>query len=305
MLLCTLPDQEWMDDLGDLPAGVEATVWGMADGEAPPDRAAMVVPPYMRPTPGLSRLPEVEGLRVVQTLTAGYDEVLDHVPPDVLLCNAVGVHDASTAELAVTLALASLRGVPEAVRSADRREWRPAVRRSLADRRVLLVGHGGVGRAVVRRLLPFEVEVTAVATSARVEDGRTVRGVDELPALLPHHDVVVLTVPLSERTRDLVDAAFLAAMPDGALLVNVARGPVVDTEALLAELRSGRLTAALDVVDPEPLPAQHPLWEAPGLLLTPHVGGATSAFRPRAVALLRDQMTRLAAGRALRGVVRR
>jgi phosphoglycerate dehydrogenase-like enzyme len=170
---------------------------------------------------------------------------------------------------------------------------------------VLVIGYGSVGRAVVQRLLPFEVEVTAVASRAREGDDlvAAVHGGDELPQLLPRHDVVIVIVPLSEATRGLVDATFLAAMPDGALLVNVARGPVVDTDALLAETSSGRLLAALDVTDPEPLPPDHPLWTSPGVLVSPHVGGATSAFRPRAVRLLRGQLRAYAAGEPLRNVV--
>jgi phosphoglycerate dehydrogenase-like enzyme len=166
---------------------------------------------------------------------------------------------------------------------------------------VLLIGFGGVGQAVARRLAGFETELTAVASRARDVAGfgglTQVHGIDQLATLLPDHDVVVLTVPLTERTRGLVDAAFLAALPDGALVVNVARGGVVDTEALLAEVRSGRLQAAVDVVDPEPLPAGHPLWSEPGFLLTPHIGGASSAFRPRAVSLIRELLQRLGSGR--------
>lgn len=297
MLTCALPDQEWVEALeaaDAVPDGVRLVVWPAGPDDDLPLDAQVVVPPYMRAAPGLDRLGELPHLRVVQTLTAGYDDIAPRVPRGVLLCNAAGVHDASTAELAVGLALASLRGLGEAVRDAGSRRWAPVVRRSLADRRVLLVGFGGVGQAVAARLAAFEVEVTPVATTARTIAGRQVRAVTDLPGLLPHHDVVVLTVPLSDSTRGLVDRDFLAAMPDGSLLVNVARGPVVDTTALLAELRAGRLLAALDVVDPEPLPEDHELWEAPGLLLTPHVGGATTAFRPRAVTLLGRQLTRLA-----------
>jgi phosphoglycerate dehydrogenase-like enzyme len=152
---------------------------------------------------------------------------------------------------------------------------------------------------VEHRLAGFEVTLLRVARSSR--DG--VAGLDELPDLLPQADVVVLTVPLSTQTRGMVDAAFLARMRDGALLVNVARGAVVDTDALLDELSTGRLQAALDVTDPEPLPADHPLWRAPGLLLTPHVGGNTSAFLPRALRLVREQLRRHVAGEPLANIV--
>nr|WP_281373298.1 NAD(P)-dependent oxidoreductase [Kineococcus aurantiacus] len=202
------------------------------------------------------------------------------------------------------MAIAALRGIGDDARAMAAGEWNPSRRTSLADRRVLVVGWGGVGRATAARLAPFECSVTAVGTRARVQDGVPVHAVEELPDLLPQHDVVVLACPLTERTRGLVDRGFLAALPDGALVVNVARGPVVDTAALLAELRAGRLRAALDVTDPEPLPADHPLWTAPGVLVTPHVGGNSTAFRPRMLTLLRDQIARLAAGRELRNVVR-
>ncbi|GAB3595295.1 2-hydroxyacid dehydrogenase [Angustibacter peucedani] len=304
----TLPEDELVEALGEPPDGVSVRTWDLAAPPSDPDEIAVVVPPYLSSDDWTEVLAGLPALRLVQTLTAGYDNVLPMLPPGVALANAVGVHDASTSELAVGLAIAALRGLPDFVRDAERGRWAPQRRLALADRRVLVVGFGGVGRAVAQRVLPFETSVTGVASRARPDGvpglpGVPVHGVDELPALLPDHDVVVLTVPLDDRTRGLVDADFLAAMPDGALLVNVARGPVVDTDALLAELSSGRLLAALDVTDPEPLPPDHPLWTAPGVLVSPHVGGATSAFRPRAVQMLRDQLTRLSTGEPLRGIV--
>jgi phosphoglycerate dehydrogenase-like enzyme len=287
----SLPDQEWIDDVGELPAAVRLVPWDLT-GPAPDPAIEVVVPPYLGDRSELRRLADLPELRLVQTLTAGYEDVLPYLPDGVALANAAGVHDASTAELAVGLMIAALRGLPAHVRSQAAGRWQPSFGRSLADRRVLLIGFGGVGQAVQRRLQGFEVEVTPVASRAR--DG--VRGIDELAELLPEHDVVVLTVPLTDATRGLVDASFLARLPDGSLVVNVARGAVVDTDALLGEVRSGRIAAAVDVVDPEPLPPGHPLWSEPGFLLTPHVGGASSAFRPRAVALLRDVLQRLATG---------
>ena len=244
----------------------------------------------------LARMPQLE---VVQTQTAGVEHVRPYLPEGVTLCNGRGIHDTSTAELALTLTLASLRGVPEFVRAQGERRWAFEQRESLADKTVLIVGHGQIGAAIERRVLPFEAEVVRVARSAR--DG--VHAIAELPDLLPEADVVVLIVPGTEETTGLFDAAMLARMRDGALLVNVARGPVVVTDALLAELRSGRLRAALDVTDPEPLPADHPLWEAPGLLLSPHVGGASSAMQPRARRLVRQQLERYAAGEDLANVM--
>jgi phosphoglycerate dehydrogenase-like enzyme len=242
---------------------------------------------------------QMSSLRVVQTQSAGVDHIQPFVPEGVVLCNGRGIHEASTAELAVTLMLASLRGVPGFVRAQDAATWAPATRPALADSRVLVVGFGAIGEALERRLAGFEVELVRVARSAR--DG--VHGYDELPELLPGADVVVLIVPLTELTRGMVDAAFLSRMKDGALLVNVARGPVVDTAALAAELDSGRLCAALDVTDPEPLPADHPLWRCPNLLLTPHVGGASTAMEPRAHRLVAAQLARFAAGEPLANVM--
>jgi phosphoglycerate dehydrogenase-like enzyme len=250
------------------------------------------VPPYsVGPEVG-EVVPRMRSLRVVQTLTAGVDNIRDAVPDGVLLCNGRGIHDTSTAELVLTLTLASLRGVPGFVRAQDRHEWRGGWHRSLADRTVLLVGYGAIGRAVEARLTPFECSVVRVARSGR--DG--VHPVSELPSLLPAADVVVLLLPLTEETRGLVDHTFLAAMKDGALLVNVARGGVVVTAALVDALRTGRIRAAIDVVETEPLPADSPLWDCPGLLVSPHVGGSSSAMWPRAYRLVRDQLHRIARG---------
>jgi phosphoglycerate dehydrogenase-like enzyme len=171
---------------------------------------------------------------------------------------------------------------------------------------VLLLGYGAIGRAIARRLSVFEVSITAVASAARAGDEfvDTIHGTGELPDLLPDHDVVIVIVPLTDSTRQLVDARFLAALPDGALIVNVARGAVVETDALQRECAAGRLLAALDVTDPEPLPADHPLWDTPGVLISPHLGGPSTAFEPRALTLLRRELARYAAGDGLSNVVR-
>jgi phosphoglycerate dehydrogenase-like enzyme len=222
-----------------------------------------------------------------------------HIPDGVTLCNGRGIHDASTAELAVGLTLASLRGIPDFVRAQDRGEWAPRWRPALADRSVLLVGYGAIGAAIEARLAPFEAEVVRVARSAR--DG--VHAVEELPALLPEADVVILCLPLTDSSRGLVDATFLARMRRGSLLVNVARGAVVVTDDLVAALHDGHVQAAVDVTEPEPLPDDSPLWSAPGLLVSPHVGGASSAMWPRAHRVVRDQLHRYAAGEPLANVM--
>ncbi|NPC98305.1 2-hydroxyacid dehydrogenase [Nocardioides sp. zg-DK7169] len=286
--------------LGDPPAGLRYEVVDPAEHvpDSIGDVAFYVTPYRMGPDVG-DVLPQMRSLQVVQTLSAGVDNVRSRVPEGVTLCNGRGIHDTSTAELTLTLILSSLRGVPEFVRAHDRHEWAFEWRPALADKRVLLVGHGAIGEAIEARLLPFEVEVVRVARTAR----EGVHAFTELPELVPDADVVVLIVPLTDETRGLVDADLLARMKDGALLVNMARGPVVVTDDLLAELRSGRLRAAVDVVDVEPLPADSPLWEVPNLLISPHVGGASSAMWPRAHRLVRDQLHRFAAGEPLANVM--
>ena len=272
------------------------------DPDALPDNAdeveLYVLPYRFGPSDGeaLATLPK---LQVVQTLTAGVEHIRGYVPEGVLLCNGRGIHDTSTAELTVALVLASLRGLPQFVRAQERATWAPAALESLADKQVLIVGYGQIGAAIEARIRPFEAEVVRVARRAR--DG--VHPIHELPDLLPYADVVVLIVPGTEETTGLFDAAMLARMKDGALLVNVSRGAVVDTAALLVELERRRIHAALDVVDPEPLPRDHPLWRAPHLLLVPHVGGSSSAMWPRAHKLVREQLHRFATGEPLANVM--
>ncbi|GHE11307.1 2-hydroxyacid dehydrogenase [Streptomyces alanosinicus] len=296
-----------------LPEGPRYLFWdGGEDGDQPfpgdPAQCVLYVVPYMKRLSVRTRpLARMTGVRVIQTLTAGVDDItaqLSVIPPGVRLCNARGVHEASTAELALTLTLASLRGIPGFVRAQQQERWENAFHPALADKSVLIVGYGSIGAAIEDRLAPFELaRVARVARSERTTARGLVHPLTELPSLLPHADVVILSTPLTQETRGLVDAEFLARMKDGALLVNVARGPVVDTKALLAELESGRIGAALDVTDPEPLPPGHPLWQAPGLLISPHVGGPSSAFLPRAKRLLVDQLTRFVHDQPLRNVI--
>jgi len=285
--------------LGEPPAGLRYERIDPDDLPESRDEVAFYVLAYrFRPADGeaLATLPR---LQVVQTLTAGVEHIRGYVPDGVTLCNGRGIHDTSTAELAVGLIVSSLRGIPEFVRAQERAEWSPERRESLADKQVLIVGYGQIGEAIEARVRPFETEVVRVARRSR--DG--VHAIEELPDLLPHADVVVLIVPGTDQTTGLFDAAMLARMKDGALLVNVSRGSVVETDALLAELQSRRIHAALDVVDPEPLPAEHPLWQAPNLLLVPHVGGNSTAMQPRAFRLVREQLARFAAGEQLANVM--
>ncbi|MFJ8051950.1 2-hydroxyacid dehydrogenase [Streptomyces luteogriseus] len=297
------------DEIEDLPEGPDYRFWnGGEDFPADPADCAFYVVPYMKPSPLCVRpMGRMSNVRVVQTLSAGIDHVepgLGQLPAGVRLCNARGVHEASTGELTLALILASLRGIPDFVRAQDRGEWLGGFRPALADKNVLIVGYGSIGEAIEDRLVPFEVaRVARVARSERTTARGPVHPLTELPALLPEADVVILSTPLNETTRGLAGADFLSRMKDGALLVNVARGPVVDTKALLAELETGRITAALDVTDPEPLAREHPLWRAPGVLISPHVGGPTSAFLPRAKRLLVDQLNRYVNREPLRNVI--
>jgi phosphoglycerate dehydrogenase-like enzyme len=258
---------------------------------------AFYVPRYLGSADTLRVMARMPRLQVCQLLMAGYEHALPFLPAGVTLCNAAGVHDASTAELAVALTLARLRGIDDFARAMPEGAWIHGARDALADRRVVVVGAGGVGQAIRRRLEPFEVDVTMVGRTAR----EGVVAVEDLATLLPTSEVVIMAVPLSPQTHRLVDDAFLAALPDGALVVNVARGAVADTDAILRH--AGRLNFALDVTDPEPLPSGHPLWHAPGVLISPHVGGNTTAFLPRARRLLAEQIERFAAGRPLSNVV--
>lgn len=273
----------------------------LSDHPVDPAQVGFYVPEYMGPRESLELIAHMPNLEVVQLLTVGFDAALEHVPDHVTLCNAVGVHDASTAELAVALVLASLRGIDDFARAMPQGNWIHDRRPSLADRRVVIIGAGGVGQAIANRLVSFEAQVTLVATTQR----SGVVDISELPNLLPEVDIVILAIPLNASTTGLVDDSFLSRMRDGALLVNVARGGVVDTQALMRHAQQGRIRAALDVTDPEPLPPEHPLWRIPGVLISPHVGGNTSAFLPRARSLVEKQIGRWRSGEPLAHVVQR
>ena len=290
----SVPTEELAAALQPVPDGVDLLVWTM-ESDAPRDEFDIVVPPYMSMDVVLPRLTSVRS-RLVQSQSIGYEGIEANLPPGHVFANASSVHETSTAELAVALALAVQRQLPTFVRAQDERRWAQQFTESLADRRVLLLGYGGVGKAVAARLTPFEVELTLVASRARFEDGMPVHGVERLLELLPQAEIVIATLPGGEATHHILDDAALSALPDGALVVNVGRGPVIDTDALADHVRRGRLRAALDVTDPEPLPADHPLWSLPGVLIVPHVGGASSAMKPRTVRLIRRQIERMLAG---------
>ena len=298
-----MPDSYLADALGVLAEPVEILRWSL-DTVASDDSIDIVVAHYMAPASQFRFLQGVR-TRLVQYQSIGYDGVAELLPPGTVFANATSVHEASTAELGVALILAAQRGLDDYVRASERGRWEPDVRESLADRRVLLVGYGGVGRALARRLAPFEVDLTCVARRARRDGDLFVHGWQELPSLLSHADIVVLALPFNDATHHLVDANFLQQLRDGALLVNLGRGPVVNTDDLVREVASGRLRAALDVVEPEPLPDGHPLFALSNVLISPHVGGATSAMRPRMSRLLVTQVERMQRGEEAMNVVLR
>jgi phosphoglycerate dehydrogenase-like enzyme len=264
--------------------------------------------------------PWLRGVKVVQSLQAGVDWLRGFVPPGAVLCDAQGVHNVATSEWTVSVILAATKFLPfyfdlqragkwvsrnaaednyRSIYKTDKRGYPPALIEELAGKTVMIVGYGSIGRSIEDRLLPFGVNFIRIARTAKPG----VEPVDRLSDLLPDADVVVLIVPLTQETRHLMNAHAIARMKQGALLVNAARGPVVDTEALVQALTEKRIRAALDVTDPEPLPEGHPLWTAPNLLLTPHVGGSSPLYMSRAFDLVAEQVKRFANGEPLKNVV--
>nr|WP_279231374.1 2-hydroxyacid dehydrogenase [Thermus altitudinis] len=277
-----------------LPEGVEVRHLD----EPWPETADFFLPPFGQEEVVRQVLERVE-VKVVQTLSAGVDWILPLLPKEVVLCDGSGIHDVPVAEWVGMSLLALLKDLPAFFRAQGEGRWAPRVLPDLEGQRVLLLGYGSIGKAVEERLRPFGVEVLPVAKHARPG----VYTPQDLPYLLPQVDAVVVLLPLTPETRGLVDREFLSRMKPGALLVNAGRGPVVDTEALLAALEEGRVRAALDVTDPEPLPPDHPLWRAPGVLITPHVAGLSQGFHRRAARFLADQVGRYLRGEPLRNVV--
>ncbi|MFL6141730.1 MAG: 2-hydroxyacid dehydrogenase [Labedaea sp.] len=264
------------------------------------DRAQVLIPGFLAQRETLELIKRLPGLKLVQLRSAGAELWIGKLPPGVLLSICRGAHGGSTAEWVIGVLLAIYRELREFERDREQRRWHQHVTETLQGKRILVVGAGDLGQQLKRRLEPFDAEATLVGRHRR--DG--VHGWDELPELLGRHDAVVLMVPVTSETIGLADAAFLARMADNAVLVNAARGPVVDTAALVAELNSGRLRAALDVTEPEPLPADHPLWTAKNLLLTPHVAGSVAGHEQRSYAVIAGELARFAAGKEPENLVR-
>jgi phosphoglycerate dehydrogenase-like enzyme len=283
-----------------LPDGVDVReVPAIGDISDRPQHADIVISGF-DPKRTIEILPQLRDLRLVQTLSAGVDTLVEHIPSDVILCDGSGVHDASVSEWVVMATLAMRRHLPEYVLSQRDAAWqRASGGADLEGATVLILGYGSIGRAVEQRLEPFGARVVRVARRGR----EGVHGVDELQGLLCDADVVVILLPLTAETHGMVDAGFLAAMREGALLVNAARGPIVDTDALLTALRSEHIQCALDVTDPEPLPDGHALWSAPGVLITPHIGGAVERLFERAWRFAGEQVRRYVDGEPLLNIV--
>ena len=251
------------------------------------------VPKYMGGKKALEPTSAMQNLKLIQLLLAGYEDAIPFMRDELTLCNARGVHDFSTSELAVSLILAHYKNHREFAHSQSQGSWNHKTTGSTYGKEIAIIGAGSVAQRLKSMLAPFECKVTMFGQSAR--DG--VEAISTVQATVGKFDCVVLLVPLSASTHNLVDAAFLKAMKDGALLVNVARGPVVNTDALCAELASKRLFAALDVTDPEPLTEGHPLWSYENCTVIPHVGGDSTAFEPQARAFLAEQFERIAQGK--------
>ncbi len=282
--------------------GITVQVVDPDDGSELPASAAEVtfyVPPLFPREPSIAALASMPDLLVVQTLTAGIDLLRPQLPPGATLCNAHGLHDASTAEWVVTVILAAIRKIPFFIAEQNAGRWSPAFAHSLAGQTVLIVGYGSIGQAVERRLSGFETTIVRVARTAR----EGVHPQSELMALLPQADVVILLAPVTRATAGMVDARFLAAMKDRALLVNGARGTLVRTDDLCAELASGRLYAALDVTDPEPLPPGHRLWSLENALITPHAAATTWLSATTVLGFLREQVLRFLGNTPLVNVI--
>ena len=297
--LVLAPDYLLPDFLGP-EGGAGGDFIGYAEGRMPDadvlGRVGFFVPAYIEhPNPGW--IAEMPSLKVVQLPTVGFDSVLPHLRPGVTLCNAAGVHEQSTAELTLGLIITRWRGLDGAARDMPSGTWDHRRGRSLQEAQVLLIGTGGVGTAIESTLEPFGCRIRKVARTSRGD----IAGREELPDLLPTADVVIVAVPLTDETFGMVDDRFLANMKDGSLLVNVARGQVAVTADVLAH--AGRLGFALDVTDPEPLPEDHPLWSAPGVFISPHIGGDTDAFPRLARRLIGQQVERWRAGEPLMNIV--
>ncbi len=287
-----LPDGEVSDGVREILPDQDFSLFSEAVTKEDLSAVEFYVPPYPGGHAVIDILPHLSGLRVVQLLTAGVDWIAPRIPPGVLLCRAVGVHESSVAELAICGVLAMTKDIPAFVRSQANAEWAHRRVGGLLGMRAVVLGYGAIGEATGDLLSAFGVEVKGVSRSGR----HTTLPVSALSGLLPNCDILVIAVPLTDETKGMVDEEMLSLLPDGALVVNVSRGSVVESAALEAELVSGRLRAALDVTEPEPLPRESPLWHLPNVLVTPHVAGDSDLFPRLASQMVAAQMTRYIEG---------
>lgn len=253
------------------------------------------VPPYMSGREGLLPSQKMGKLKTLQLLMAGYEDALEFAKPGIQLCNAKGVHDASTAELAVGLAIAVRRGFQDFLRAQDREEWIHKRYSSLNDSNIAIIGFGSIGQTLAKYLEVYEVSITGYSRSG----GNGAKKIPEFDSDISNFDVIFLILPLNTESHHYFNTTRLSKMKDGALLINVARGPVIDTDALVKELYSKRIFAGLDVTDPDPLPKGHPLWSAPNCIIAPHVGGDSTAFESRGKKLVEQQLSNVANGQPL------
>jgi phosphoglycerate dehydrogenase-like enzyme len=274
-----------------IPAGMtHLETDGFVPSAAQLDEIEFYVPSYMGGLKTLEIIPRMKSLKVVHYNQAGYEDILPHIPQGITLCNGSGLHDVSTSELAIGLAISSRRGFAEFMDNQKKGVWHRTRKPALADAHVGIIGYGHIGKRIASLLEMFETTVTAFTRSG--SDGSV--KISEFDNYLPDLDVIILILPLTADSKNFMNAARIKKMKDGATLVNVARGAIVDTDALVAELHTGRITAGLDVTDPEPLPAEHPLWSAPNVIISPHVGGDSGAFDPRARKMVQAQLARIA-----------
>ena len=257
------------------------------------------VPTYMSGRKGLLYSEKMEKLEILQVPNAGFDDAIEFVRPGMILCNAKGVHDASTAELAVGLTIAVRRGFYDFVRAQDQGKWIHHRYSALNDSKIAIIGYGSVGKTIAKYLEVYDVEITGYSRSG-TNGAKKISNLDEE---IHTYDIVILALPLTDESRNMFNRERLGRMKDGALLINVARGPIVDTDALTEELSSRRLFAGIDVTDPEPLPSDHPLWRAPQCIISPHVGGDSTAFESRGERFVEGQLARLASGMSLENII--
>lgn len=300
-LVVCVPTALLSDAIGQFPGRVTRLVWDLS-GPPPTEHIDLLVLPVRQ----LARVEEALSVvrpRYIQAQSIGVDHLVPVIPRGSILANASSVHENATAELAVALLLAAQRSLPEFVLRQAQRLWLPAPSRGVDGLRITLLGYGGVGREVRRLLSGFDLSIRAVARRPRREDDVRVDGPEALEHVLAETDALLVCLPGGPETHRLVSADALAALPEGALVINVGRGSVIDMDALVSHVRRGRLRAALDVHDPEPLPPDHPLWQMPGAVITPHVGGATTSMSDRMGRLVRQQILRMLDGKAPINVV--